>query len=65
VHLVPQRDDGRAARLRGGDWRGHKERLVREGEAHAAVVFDGEAAVGWCQYGSPEELPGITHRKEV
>jgi hypothetical protein len=52
-------------RLRGGDWRGHKERLVREGEAHAAVVFDGEAAVGWWQYGSPEELPGITHRKEV
>ena len=49
----------------GGDWRGYKERLVREGGAHAAVVFDGETAVGWCQYGSPEELPGITHRKEV
>src|SRR5436190_17672332 len=49
----------------GDDWRGYKERLVREGRAHAAVVFDGETAVGWCQYGSPEELPGITHRKEV
>jgi GNAT superfamily N-acetyltransferase len=49
----------------GGDLRGYKEQLVREGRAHAAVVFDGEAAVGWCQYGSPEELPGITHRKEV
>jgi len=49
----------------GGDWRAYKERLVREGGAHAAVVFDGETAVGWCQYGSPEELPGITHRKEV
>lgn len=21
-------------------------------------------AVGWCQYGSPEELPGIHHRKD-
>jgi GNAT superfamily N-acetyltransferase len=21
-------------------------------------------AVGWCQYGTPEELPGIHHRKE-
>lgn len=49
----------------GGDWRGYKERLVREGNAHAALVFDGDAAVGWCQYGSPAELPGITHRKEV
>ncbi|HSJ28187.1 MAG TPA: GNAT family N-acetyltransferase [Acidimicrobiia bacterium] len=41
-----------------------KQRLVDEGEAHAALVFDGERAVGWCQYGSPEELPRITHRKE-
>jgi GNAT superfamily N-acetyltransferase len=49
----------------GGDWRGYKERLVREGRAHAALVFDGEAAVGWCEYGTPEELPGIFHRKEV
>jgi hypothetical protein len=49
----------------GDDWRGYKERLVREGRAHAALVFDGQTAVGWCQYGSPAELPGITHRKEV
>ena len=48
-----------------GDWRGYKERLVNEGNAHAALVFDGEDAIGWCQYGSPAELPGITHRKEV
>jgi GNAT superfamily N-acetyltransferase len=41
-----------------------KQRLVSEGQAHAALVFDGDDAVGWCQYGSPEELPGITHRKE-
>lgn len=41
-----------------------KRRLVEEGEAHAAVVFDGDDAVGWCQFGSPRELPNITHRKE-
>ena len=49
----------------GDDWRAYKERLVRSGDAHAALVFDGDEAVGWCQYGSPAELPGITHRKEV
>jgi GNAT superfamily N-acetyltransferase len=49
----------------GDDWRGYKERLVRSDGAHAALVFDGDTAVGWCQYGSPEELPGITHRTEV
>ena len=42
----------------------YKEFLVREGRAHAALVFDGDVAVGWCQYGSPEELPRIFHRKE-
>jgi hypothetical protein len=41
-----------------------KERLVREGRAHAALVFDGDDAVAWCQYGTPEELPNIYHRKE-
>ena len=41
-----------------------KERLVKEGRAHAALVFDGEVAVGWCEYGTPVELPNINHRKE-
>jgi hypothetical protein len=27
-------------------------------------VFDGEVAVAWCEYGTPEELPNIYHRKE-
>jgi GNAT superfamily N-acetyltransferase len=44
--------------------RPYKELLVREGRAHAALVFDGEAAVAWCEYGPPEELPNIYHRKE-
>jgi GNAT superfamily N-acetyltransferase len=41
-----------------------KERLVNEGRAHAALVFDGAEAVAWCEYGSPAELPNINHRKE-
>ena len=41
-----------------------KERLVREGRAHAALVFDGEVAVAWCEYGSCSELPNIYHRKQ-
>ncbi|WP_375400051.1 GNAT family N-acetyltransferase [uncultured Amnibacterium sp.] len=45
--------------------RAFKRDLVETGRAHAALVFDGEKAVGWAQYGSPDELPGIAHRKEV
>jgi len=41
-----------------------KEQLVCQGRAHAALVFDGDLAVAWCEYGSPEELPNIKHRKE-
>jgi GNAT superfamily N-acetyltransferase len=41
-----------------------KKRLVCEDRAHAALVYDGDVAVGWCQYGSPQELPNIYHRKE-
>jgi GNAT superfamily N-acetyltransferase len=41
-----------------------KERLVSEGRAHAALVFDGDVAVAWCEYGTPDELPNIYHRKE-
>jgi GNAT superfamily N-acetyltransferase len=41
-----------------------KRRLVAEGRAHAALVFDGEVAIGWCQYGAPAELPNIYHRKQ-
>jgi GNAT superfamily N-acetyltransferase len=40
-----------------------KEVRVREGRAHAALVFDGSQCVGWCQYGPTEELPRIKHQK--
>ncbi len=50
---------------RGIDYRAAKEDRVRTGRAHAALVFDDAGAVqGWCQYGSPAELPGIKHRRE-
>src|SRR5689334_3819106 len=35
---------------------------VRAGTAHAALVFDGDDCVGWCQFGPPEELPRIKSR---
>jgi GNAT superfamily N-acetyltransferase len=38
-----------------------KEQRVRQGSAHAALVYDGASCVGWCQFGSPEELPRIKH----
>ena len=41
-----------------------KQRLVAEGVAHAALVYHGDVAVAWAEYGTPEELPGIHHRKE-
>jgi GNAT superfamily N-acetyltransferase len=46
---------------------GHRElkrRLVEEGRAHAALVFDGDEAVAWAEYGPVEELQNIHHRKE-
>jgi GNAT superfamily N-acetyltransferase len=45
--------------------RAAKERRVGEGRAHAALVFDDSGtAQGWCQYGSPGELPSIKHKRE-
>ena len=41
------------------DRRALKEQRVNDGEAHAALVFDGDLCVGWCQFGSPDELPRI------
>jgi GNAT superfamily N-acetyltransferase len=35
---------------------------VRPGTAHAALVFDGDDCVGWCQFGAPEEVPRIKSR---
>jgi GNAT superfamily N-acetyltransferase len=43
--------------------RAEKEALVNAGRAHAALVYDGEACIGWCQYGAPMELPRIKGAK--
>jgi GNAT superfamily N-acetyltransferase len=37
---------------------------VRAGTTHAALVFDGDDCVGWCQFGAPDEVPRIKNRKE-
>ncbi len=44
-------------------YRETKERLVREGRAQAALVFEGDEAAGWCQFGRPIELPNLKNRK--
>ncbi|MGW4526842.1 GNAT family N-acetyltransferase [Amycolatopsis sp. NPDC004378] len=50
---------------RGPVRRALKEERVRTGGAHAALVLDEDGvAQGWCQYGGPDELPRIKHRRE-
>lgn len=41
-----------------------KQRPVTDGVAHAALVYNGDQPVAWAEYGTPEELPNIHHRKE-
>lgn len=36
-----------------------KQARVSAGAAHAALVFEGETCLGWCQYGNPAELTRI------
>jgi GNAT superfamily N-acetyltransferase len=42
--------------------RERKHGRVQAGAAHAALVFDGADCVGWCQFGTPEEVPRIKSR---
>ncbi len=42
--------------------RKRKLERVRAGTAHAALVFDGDDCLGWCQFGAPAELPRIKSR---
>ena len=59
-HLYPDPTEERRAL-------GHREfkrQLVEAGRAHAALVFDGDVAVAWAQYGTVDELQNIHHRKE-
>jgi GNAT superfamily N-acetyltransferase len=42
--------------------RERKLERVRAGATHAALVFDGDDCLGWCQFGAPSELPRIKSR---
>jgi GNAT superfamily N-acetyltransferase len=42
--------------------RERKQQRVLDGRTHAALVFEGERCVGWCQYGPFAELPRIKSR---
>jgi len=57
-HLEPGEN-----KLGAAAYRAMKEARVREGRAHAALVFDGQNAVGWCQFGPTAELPNIRSKK--
>ena len=52
-----------ASRVSAAQNREQKERRVREGRTHAALVYDGPICVGWCQFGPAAELPRIKHRR--
>lgn len=39
--------------------RAEKRKRVTAGTTHAALVFERDACVGWCQFGSPTEVPRI------
>src|SRR5436190_2801895 len=43
--------------------RADKELRVVQDQAHAALVYEGGACVGWCQFGEPDELPRIKSKK--
>jgi ribosomal protein S18 acetylase RimI-like enzyme len=49
---------------KGIDHRAIKQDRVRTDRAHAALVLDQDGvAQGWCQFGDPDELPNIKHRR--
>jgi GNAT superfamily N-acetyltransferase len=42
--------------------RERKRARVTAGTAHAALVFDQDSCIGWCQFGPADELPRIKSR---
>lgn len=43
--------------------RAEKQARVAAGQAHAALVYEGDDCVGWCQFGPPAELPRIKNAR--
>jgi hypothetical protein len=39
-----------------------KRQHVTRGTVHQVLVYDGDRCVGWCQFGSPPEIPNINNR---
>ena len=52
-------DDGGSASAN----RDAKRARVEQGSARQVLVYDDGECVGWCQYGTPQELPNIKNRK--
>jgi GNAT superfamily N-acetyltransferase len=40
-----------------------KRRHVEAGTVHQVLVYDDGACVGWCQFGTPRELPNVKNRR--
>lgn len=55
--MHPERDEGDTAPNRE-----RKHDRVRAATAHAALVFDCGKCLGWCQFGSPDEVSRIKNR---
>jgi hypothetical protein len=45
------------------DNRAEKEQRVHERRTHNALVFSDDDCLGWCQFGSPDELPEIKSKR--
>ncbi|MEJ8281704.1 GNAT family N-acetyltransferase [Pseudonocardia spirodelae] len=43
--------------------RAEKHDRVLRGTTHNVLVFDGEDCLGWCQFGTPAELPRVKSRR--
>jgi len=51
-------EGGGEGRTREGNRQAKRAHTLRE-TVHQVLVYDGSACVGWCQYGTPAELPNI------
>ncbi len=45
-----------------GGNRALERKLVEEGQAHAALVFNGDRAMAWCEFGTPDGRTSTTAR---
>jgi predicted GNAT family acetyltransferase len=55
--------EGFSRRATPGGNRGAKRAHVEDGTVRQLLVYSGADCVGWCQYGSPAELPNINNAR--